>query len=165
MIMKNVEHKILDVIYNCGGITKFGIEKLGGDNEIIKTLLEKKIIRKQPIELNNKKIALYTVTENGERYYADKTGKKQFFRCTRHEKIIKLSYFYISNIENIEKWINKDEWYNRGESGSVPDGTFFSQDMFFGVMVVKEEDRGNIKDKLQNFIEEHEIDQIKLIAY
>lgn len=161
--MASIQQRILDVVYNCGGITKRGVEKIAGNDLILKEFLEKKILKKQPIEIQDKKIALYTITDFGERLYTEQTGKKHFFRCSRGEKVVALSYFYISEIENCNDWRNKDEWYAHGEHGLIPDGTYYKNGEQYGIVVVRKSERNRAEEQLKTFSENQQIKQIKIM--
>lgn len=162
--MVDIEQKILDVVYNCGGITKKGIEKIAGNSDILAMFLDKKLLKKQPVDVQNKRIALYTITDVGERYYTDKTGKKHFYRCSRGEKVVALSYFYISEIDGCTDWQNKDEWYSQGESGLIPDATYVKDGELFGVAIVRNNDREKASQRMKEFSSDKNIKQIKIMV-
>lgn len=164
--MVDVETKILDVIYNCGGITKRGIEMISGleDDSVLRNLLDKKVLKKQPITIGDKTIALYTVTSIGEEYYIEKTGRKHFYRCSRGEKVVALSYFYISEIDKIDDWKNKDEWYADGESGKIPDATYTEAGETFALAVIRPVEKERAHESFMEFSVRHGIKQIKLMA-
>ena len=125
--------------------------------------MDKRVIKKEPVEVEGKRFALYTITDAGEHFYTENTGKKHFYRCTRIVKIIALSYFYISMLETCENWKNKDEWYADGENGIIPDATFIQNGEAFGIVVAREDDKARIQEKLTEFSERNNISQIKIM--
>lgn len=161
----NIERTILDVIYNCGGITKKGVEKVFGNENTIRDLLEKKYIRKKPVEVRGKRIALYDFSDAGESYYFSITGKNHFFRCMRPEKIVALSYFYISEKDQCSDWKNKEEWFADGDDGIVPDGTYIKDGNLCGVSVVRTSEKERIENGLKSFTEKNGVKQVGLILF
>ena len=72
------EETVMNALYSCAAITKNTIRKLGGDEDTILNLINKKYIKKEKIDIDNKSIAIYKLTKQGEKAYIDKFGKKHF---------------------------------------------------------------------------------------
>lgn len=162
--MANPEKDVLNVIYNCGGITKKGILTVAGSEEVLKELMGKKMLKKQPIEVNDRRIALYTFTDAGEHYFTELTGKKHFYRCSRNEKVVALSYFYISENPERDSWKNKDEWYADGEEGVIPDGTYIKDGQKYGVVIMRKTEKERVSGKLKEFSQNNDLVQIKVMV-
>jgi hypothetical protein len=159
---------ILDAIYSCGTITRSSILKSGNTDEIIKDLIEEKIIKKQAVEINEKKIAVYTFTKFGERFYTEQTGKTLFFRCPSIEKAVALSYIY-SNLTKDEQttWKSKDVWLHEEEETIVPDATYMQKNILNGVCIMNKSEQDDIKKKkeLANFKGKYNIKKFAIKYY
>ena len=56
------EEKIFHALYSCGAVTKNTIRKLGGDEDTIIGLIDKKLVKKEQIDIGSKSIAIYRFT-------------------------------------------------------------------------------------------------------
>lgn len=167
-IMNSFEKKIMDGIYSCGTISRSSILKDNISDIYITGLIDKKIIRKQAFKIGEKKIAIYTFTKFGERYYTEQTNKTLFFRCSSMEKMLALSYTY-SNLsdEAKETWKSKDEWMCEEGETVVPDATFIQNKTKYGLSIMLKSEKKDFKKKkaLVDFKLKHNIDKYYIKYY
>ena len=155
------EEKVLHALYSCGAITKNTIRKLGGDEDTIINLIEKKLVKKEKMDIDNKSIAVYRLTRQGEKAYIDRFGKKHFYRCSNLRKAAELGYFYASlTDEEKDSWKSKDELSQEMHCSMYPDSIFNKNGIPCGVFVIKAED---VDEKLSLFKQFAKEQKIKVI--
>ena len=159
MMLDLAETKVCHALYACGGITKNTIRRLGGDEDTIISLMEKKMVKKDKFEIDGKPIAVYRFTRVGEKEYTELFNKNRFYRCENLRKAIELGYFYSSlSDEDKDTWVSKDEFSEEdGANSARPDATFTKQGIKCGIFVLKESD-GNIKlDEFKKYAMTHKL--------
>ena len=155
------EEKVFHALYSCGAITKNTIRKLGGDEDTIISLMDKKLIKKEKMDIDSKSIAVYKFTKQGEKAYIDKFGKKHFYRCSKLRKAAELGYFYASlTDEEKDSWKSKDELSQEMRCSMYPDSIFNKGGIPCGVFVVKTED---VEEKLPEYKQFAKEQKIKII--
>lgn len=152
------EEKLFHALYSCGAVTKNTIRKLGGDEDTIISMIDKKYIKKEKLDIDNKSIAVYCLTKQGEKTYADKFNKKYFYRCANLRKAAELGYFYSSlSEEEKDSWKSKDELSQEMKCSIYPDSIFIKNGIPCGVFVVKTEDVEERLPQYKEFAQQHKI--------
>lgn len=152
------EENVMNALYSCAAITKNTIRKLGGDEDTILNLINKKYIKKEKIDIDNKSIAIYKLTKQGEKAYIDKFGKKYFYRCSNLRKAAELGYFYaLLTEEEKATWKSKDELAQALNCSIYPDAVFTRGGIPSGVFVIKTEDVDKKLPELKEFAKEQKI--------
>lgn len=152
------EEKVMHALYSCGAITKNTIRKLGGDEDTIINLMDQKYIKKEKIDIDNKSIAVYKLTKQGEKYYINKYEKKHFYRCNNLRKAAELGYFYaLLTEEEKSTWKSKDELAQALTCSTYPDAVFTRSGVPCGVFVIKTEDVDERLPEFKQFAQEQKI--------
>ena len=152
------EEKIFHALYSCGAVTKNTIRKLGGDEDTIIGLIDKKLVKKEQIDIGSKSIAIYRFTRQGEKAYIDRFGKKHFYRCANLRKAAELAYFYASlTEEEKDSWRSKDELSQEMKCSLYPDSIFNKGGVDCGVFIVKAEDVDAKLDEYKQLAKEQKL--------
>lgn len=160
------ELKIFETLYACGAITKNSIFKCGGDEDTIISLMDKKLIKKNRVEIKDNAIAVYTLSKQGEKFYTEQTQKKYFYRCNNYKKAVRISYIYMDlSEEEKNTWKNKDEWLAEYNDSAIPDATFIKNNSVTAITVMKKDEKDEKIKDLKKFADIQKINKFKIMYY